>query len=159
MPVSQSVVLFRLVLSELILVVVSCTSCMCKRKIHKAFFRIQKEMSWFKFQDCLNIHTAICIFICVYTYTYIYMYMSVCMYMCIKLRLQLIIQLVFRICSKAQKKKKFYAGRCEMLLLWYGRMLVTLKVLMSKTGTGKPVQTFCPVVKYWPFGCSEVCAM
>lgn len=27
---------------------------------------------------------------------------------------------------------------------------------MSKKGTGEPVQTFCPVVKYWRFGCSEV---
>lgn len=27
---------------------------------------------------------------------------------------------------------------------------------MSKKGTGEPVQTFCPVVTYWRFGCSEV---
>lgn len=30
------------------------------------------------------------------------------------------------------KKTKTFAVRCEMLLLWYGRMLVTSKVQMSK---------------------------
>lgn len=35
-------------------------------------------------------------------------------------------------------------------------MLVALKMQMSKKGTGEPVQSFCPVVKCWQSGCSEV---
>lgn len=44
--------------------------------------------------------------------------------------------------KKKKDIKKICPGRCEMLPLWYGRMLVALKVQMTKKGTVSQSKAF-----------------